>query len=253
MLSHQKIRIFISCCYAQIKDDPVSCHAVPGLCLQIWLSLSSPAPRLVSQSCLTLCNPVDHSLPGSSVHGILQSRILEWVAMPSSGRSSQSRCQTQVSHIAGGLFTIWATRLYFTLNLKLPHKKRSFHFIFETEIYELTQLKVCSMSKWMNEIVNELLWMGVSEGRSDYICSKYLIWLVLIFRSQWMYLASNYVLPHFFIHWGEKIFKFQYLESVQFSCSVMSNSLRLHESQHARPPCPSSTPGVYPNSRPLSR
>ena len=37
------------------------------------------------QSYLTLCNPVDHSLPGSSVHGIRQARILEWVAMPSSG------------------------------------------------------------------------------------------------------------------------------------------------------------------------
>ena len=34
------------------------------------------------QSCLTLCYPMDHSLPGSSVHGILQARILEWVAMP---------------------------------------------------------------------------------------------------------------------------------------------------------------------------
>ena len=41
--------------------------------------------------------------------------------------------------------------------------------------------------------------------------------------------------------------------SVQFSCSVMSDSLRPHESQHARPPCPSPTPGVYPNSRALSR
>ena len=41
--------------------------------------------------------------------------------------------------------------------------------------------------------------------------------------------------------------------SVQFSCSVMSNSLRPHESQHSRPPCPSPTPGVYPNSCPLSR
>ena len=40
------------------------------------------------QSCLTLCNPADHSLPGSSVHGILQARILEWVAMPSSRGSS---------------------------------------------------------------------------------------------------------------------------------------------------------------------
>ena len=40
---------------------------------------------------------------------------------------------------------------------------------------------------------------------------------------------------------------------VQFSCSVVSDSLRPHESQHARPPCPSPTPGVYPNSCPLSR
>ena len=41
--------------------------------------------------------------------------------------------------------------------------------------------------------------------------------------------------------------------SVQFSCSVVSYSLRPHESQHARPPCPSPTPGVHSNSRPLSR
>ena len=42
------------------------------------------------------------------------------------------------------------------------------------------------------------------------------------------------------------------LSSVQLSCSVVSNSLRPHEPQHARPPCPSPTPGVYPNSYPLS-
>ena len=40
---------------------------------------------MCAQSCLTLCNPMDCSLPGSSVHGILQERILEWVAMSSSG------------------------------------------------------------------------------------------------------------------------------------------------------------------------
>ena len=43
--------------------------------------------------------------------GILQARILEWVAMPSSRGSSQSRDWTQVSHIAGGFFTVWATRV----------------------------------------------------------------------------------------------------------------------------------------------
>ena len=57
---------------------------------------------LVAQSCLTLCKPMHCSPPGSSVHGILQARILERVAMPSSRGSSQPRDWTQVSHIAGG-------------------------------------------------------------------------------------------------------------------------------------------------------
>ena len=40
---------------------------------------------VVAQSCLTLCDPMDHNLPGSSVQGILQARILEWIAIPFSG------------------------------------------------------------------------------------------------------------------------------------------------------------------------
>ena len=51
-------------------------------------------------SCLTLCDPMDCSLPGSSVHGILQARILEWVAMPSSKGSSQPRHRICVSYIS---------------------------------------------------------------------------------------------------------------------------------------------------------
>ena len=51
----------------------------------------SIAQLLLSQSCPTLCNPMDYSPPGSSVHGVLQARILEWVAMPSSRGSSQPR------------------------------------------------------------------------------------------------------------------------------------------------------------------
>ena len=59
----------------------------------------------VTQSCLTLCNPMDCSPPGSSVHGILQARILEWVAISFSRGSSQPRDRTQVSRIAGRCFT----------------------------------------------------------------------------------------------------------------------------------------------------
>ena len=55
---------------------------------------------LVAQSCLALCNPVDCSPPGSSVRGILQARILEWVVIPFSRRSSQPRDQNWVSCIA---------------------------------------------------------------------------------------------------------------------------------------------------------
>ena len=60
--------------------------------------------------CLTLCNPMDFTPPGSSVHGILQARILEWVAMPFSRGSSWPRDRTQVSRLAGGFFTYWAIR-----------------------------------------------------------------------------------------------------------------------------------------------
>ena len=53
----------------------------------------------------TLCDPMDYA-----VHGILQARILEWVAFPFFRGSSQPRGRTQVSRIAGEFFTSWATR-----------------------------------------------------------------------------------------------------------------------------------------------
>ena len=58
----------------------------------------------------TLCDPMDWSPPGSSVHGIFQARMLEWVAISFSGRSSRPRDWTWVSCIAGRLFTVWATK-----------------------------------------------------------------------------------------------------------------------------------------------
>ena len=64
---------------------------------------------LVAQSCPTLCDPMDCSPPGSSVHGTLRARILEWVAIPFTRRSSRIRDQTPVSCIAGSFFTVWAT------------------------------------------------------------------------------------------------------------------------------------------------
>ena len=64
----------------------------------------------VTQLCPTLCDPMDYSLPGASVYGIFQARILEWVAISFSKGSSQLRDRTRVSLTAGSCITIWVTR-----------------------------------------------------------------------------------------------------------------------------------------------
>ena len=66
--------------------------------------LKSPSVRLVAQSYPTLCDPMDGNSPGSSVHGILPARILEWVAIPSSRGSSRPGGRTYVSCIADRFF-----------------------------------------------------------------------------------------------------------------------------------------------------
>ena len=85
------------------------CGRQPQSVLLAFASHSIRLPRvnsisvLITQSCPTLCNPVDCHSPGSSVHGILQARILEWVAMSSSRGSSRPRDGTQVSWTAASL------------------------------------------------------------------------------------------------------------------------------------------------------
>ena len=116
------------------KNTGVGCHALLQgifltqgsnphlLCLMHWRQILYPLSQqgspegslkwkyLVSQSCLTLCDPMGYSPPGSSVHGILWTRILEWVAISFSRGSSWLRDWNCVSCIAGRFFTIWATR-----------------------------------------------------------------------------------------------------------------------------------------------
>ena len=76
----------------------------------------------VTRLCPTLCNPMDCSLPGSSVHGILWARILKWVALSFSRRSSWPRDRTWISFTAGRFFTNWAQG---SLILYDPHKLTS--------------------------------------------------------------------------------------------------------------------------------
>ena len=83
---------YASCCSIFQQSHEMGWMSSP---LYQWIKWGSG--RLVTQSHLTLCNPMDCSQPGSSVHRILQARILEWVAISSSKGSSQPRDQTSVS------------------------------------------------------------------------------------------------------------------------------------------------------------
>ena len=85
---------------------------------------------LVAQSSLTLCDPMGCTPLGSSIHGILQARMLQWVLSPFSRGSPRPRDGTQASGIAGKFFTVWATW------------KPVFYLMY------LSQLSICELGKW---------------------------------------------------------------------------------------------------------
>ena len=97
-------------CLLLFSRSVMSDSLLPHQLQHARLPCPSPSPGAcmrskLLQSGLTLCNPMDCSPPGSSVHGILQARILGWVVMPSSRTSSQPRDRTCSSCTAGGFFT----------------------------------------------------------------------------------------------------------------------------------------------------
>ena len=113
------------------------------------------------QSCLTLCDPIDCSPPGSSVHGILQARILEWAAMPSSRGSSRPRDQTCVSYVSCIVRQVlyhWCHQgsQHYTKKMPVPwptsYKTRSAHVAF----------RLCSRSReivsWFLEAQLQTVW-----------------------------------------------------------------------------------------------
>ena len=112
------------------------CWSLAWRTLSIALLACAAAAKSL-QSCPTLCDLIDGSPLGCSVPGILEARILEWVAISFSRGSSQPRNQTQVSSIAGRFFANWATREVLSnpregqcqRMFKLPHNCTYFHML----------------------------------------------------------------------------------------------------------------------------
>ena len=116
MLSH--VRLLATLCAAAhhaplsmgfVRQDYSMCHFL----LQ-WIFLKVKV--LVAQLSLTLCDPMDCSPWGFSIHGIFQARILKWFAIPFSRRSLRPRISTWVSCFAGRFFNHWAIREVFTVS-----------------------------------------------------------------------------------------------------------------------------------------
>ena len=121
----------------------------------------------------TLCDPMDYSPPGSSVPGILQVKILEWVAMPYSRGSSQSRDQTCVPCMAGGFCKYWATERaqFFRMLLMV------IYFMLKTAFILFTVLQTTNNTRIsFNEKNNNTDIYGLSICLP---CKQYLITLVL--------------------------------------------------------------------------
>ena len=106
---HLNIKAFQSSLY--IPKNHWKCYGKINIkCCSFTIRVMKESESEVTQLGRTLCDPMNCSLPGSSVHGIIQARTLEWVDFPFSRGSSWPRDQIQVSRTAGRFFSIWATR-----------------------------------------------------------------------------------------------------------------------------------------------
>ena len=141
---------------------------IHGFSTELWLCL-------VSQLCLTLYNPINCSSSGSSVQGIFQVRILDWVVMPFSERSSQTRDQTQVFCIAGGFLTIWATKKALTPQLFMGQ------IYFWTNLLEMTIFRLRPKTR-----ISETLGVGFSN-----LFKVFRVFLV--FSKAWRIISNHFL------------------------------------------------------------
>ena len=124
--------------------------------------------KVKSLSCLTLCNPMDCSPPGSFIHGIFQARILKWVAISFPRRSSRPRDRTQVSCIVSRCFNLWATRADPCNSVSYSYflgKDLHFAWLFPSSVKQLEPLSL-QQKLSLNFTKSLLIWKRLKSWRA---------------------------------------------------------------------------------------
>ena len=134
--------------------------------LRLYLCFTYSLCAKAVQSCLTLCDPMDHSPPGSSVHGILQARILEWVALPSSRGSSWPRDWNCVSRLLHWQVDSLPLAPYCLLSIS-PLLKFNFHRvgIFIFSLLRPQSLEQCLAHGWHSINIGWMDELSLSRSR----------------------------------------------------------------------------------------
>ena len=136
------------------------------LLLYFWRKIQNPMKwSEVTQSCPTLCDPMDCSLPGS-IHEIFQARILECVAISFSRGSSRPRDRTRVSCIAGRRFTVWATR-----EAQLPFNSENISSYLGKNSHVLSCYRKRGYVYYIKKV------SSFTTGRLSVVCAKFSVYL----------------------------------------------------------------------------
>ena len=159
--------IFIE--YKACLSVPLAIYLTPT---QLYAAEILLSKKKVKKACPILCNLIDCSLPGSTVHGIFQTRILERIAISFSRKSSWPRDWSRVSRIIGRQFTIWATREVPKENINLGWKT---HF----DLFFQDSLDSCGVN-----------WAGHIFHKTNVLAQ---LWL----RLRYHYLPSGHYVRHF--------------------------------------------------------
>ena len=218
---------------------------------------SAAAAAKLLQSCLTLCDPIDGSPPGSAVPGILQARTLEWVAISFSSAWTWKVKVKSLSHVQL-LATPWTAAYQAPLSMGFS-RQEYWSRVPLPSLVNPSSLLLVLYHHFSSEDLHFLSTAPILQN-FDCICLIfYILYLISGPQSPSGKVTHLFGETDWWDSWCKAVFSrlsqviLLSFSSFQFSHSVMSDSLWSHGLQHARGlSCPSPTPWVYPNSCPLS-